>query len=57
MSVLVNPLQTFKKSDKNLNFSNYGKSHIYIYVEYKFQAIMWARGAKTGTLTGDINGF
>ena len=24
-------LQTFKRSDKNLNFSNYGKAHKYIY--------------------------
>ena len=30
MSALVKPLQTFRRSDTNFYFSNYGKAHKYI---------------------------
>ena len=51
MFVLVKPLhKLFKRSDKNFNFFIL----INIYVEYKFQAVMWVRGPKIGAQTGDI---
>ena len=54
MSVLVKPLQTFKKWDKNFNFSNYGKAHKYICGVQVSGHYVSHVGAKIGAQTGDI---
>ena len=54
-NVCINEVLTniLKDQAKTLIFQTMVKL-INIYMEYKFQAIMWDRGAKIGAQTGDI---